>query len=135
MILPLKIKYEMTGKGVPTVMRVNEYNTLDEFINEYTGIWDPSEGHWFGLDFKYDGVVYRLNTGSMYNESNTILLDGRTAIYGLYQSADKAKENDRKFVLLGEYADMNDLLESEVIQNQKFSEIIMNDSTEILGKD
>ena len=26
-------------------MRVNEYNTLDEFINEYIGIWNPSEDH------------------------------------------------------------------------------------------
>ena len=33
-------------------------------------------------------------------EHNTILPDGRTAIYGLYQSADKAKENDRKYELL-----------------------------------
>lgn len=48
-------------------MRVNEYNTLGEFTNEYIGIWNPSEGHWYGLDFKYDDTVYRLHTGSMYN--------------------------------------------------------------------
>jgi len=114
-------------------MRVNEYNTLDEFINEYIGIWNPSEDHWYGLDFKYDDKVYRLHTGSMYNATNTTLKDGRTAIFGLYQVADNS--NVKGYVLLGEYADMNDLLESSVIGNRKFKDIIMDDGTEILGKD
>ena len=116
-------------------MRINEYNTLDEFTNEYIGIWNPSEGHWYGLDFKYNDTVYRLHTGSMYNAKNTILLDGRTAIYGLYQVADNSNVNAEGYVLLGEYADTNDLLEISVIGNRKFKDIIMDDATEILGKD
>ena len=51
-------------------MRINEYNSLDEFTNEYTGIWNPSNGHWFGLDFKYNGVTYRLHTGKMHLEND-----------------------------------------------------------------
>ena len=32
-------------------MRKNEFNTLEDFTTQYTGEWNPSEGHWFGLDF------------------------------------------------------------------------------------
>ena len=127
------LKSDHNNQGVSSVMRVNEYNTLNEFTDEYIGIWNPSEGHWYGLDFKYDDTVYRLHTGSMYNPTNTILIDGRTAIYGLYQATDNSNAN--AYILLGEYADMNDLLESSVIGNRKFKDIIMDDATEILGKD
>ena len=127
------LKSDHNDQGVSSVMRVNEYNTLNEFTDEYIGIWNPSEGHWYGLDFKYNDTVYRLHTGSMYNATNTILIDGRTAIYGLYQTTDNSNAN--AYILLGEYADMNDLLESSVIGNRKFKDIIMDDATEILGKD
>ena len=30
-------------------MRINEYNSLEEFTSQYTGIWGPSDGHWFAL--------------------------------------------------------------------------------------
>ena len=71
----------------------------------------------------------------MYNATNTVLIDGRTAIFGLYQVADNSNVNAENYVLLGEYADMNDLLESSVIGNRKLKDIIMDDATEILGKD
>ena len=115
-------------------MRVNEYNTIEEFTKEYIGLWNPSEGHWFGLDFKYNGVVYRLHTGSMYQQTNTILPDGRKALFGIYQLYNSTN-TDYNYELLGEYADINDLLSSTVIDNRVFSEVIMDDSTEILGKD
>ena len=100
-------------------MRVNEYSTLEEFTKEYIGIWNPSEGHWFGLDFNYNGAIYRLNTGSMYQQTNTI----------------HSTDTVCNYKLLEEYADMNALLSSTVIDNRVFSEVIMDDSTEILGKD
>ena len=43
-------------------MRINEYNSLAEFTNEYIGEWSPSDGHWLGLDFAYSGKRYRLHT-------------------------------------------------------------------------
>ena len=112
-------------------MRVNEYKSLSDFTNEYTGIWDPSDCHWLGLDFKFDDCTYRLNTGSMYSKINTILPDGREALFGLYQSYNDSSD----YILLGEYADMDDLLDSRVIKGIKFRDIIINSSTEILGKD
>ena len=35
-------------KGASFVIRVNEYNTPDEYTNEYIGIQNPPEGHWHG---------------------------------------------------------------------------------------
>ena len=115
-------------------MRINEYNSLEEFTSEYIGIWSPSNGHWFGLDFKYNGVTYRLHTGSMYHRENTTLSDGRELLFGLYRLLDAAGANDN-YTLLAEFADMDDLLESTVIEGRKFRDIIMDDMTEILGKD
>ena len=114
-------------------MRTNEYNTLKEFTDEFIGEWSPSQGHWFGLDFKYNGIAYRLHTGSIYQSDNTVLSDGRTAVFGIYR-LNNEKSGD-EYTLLGEYADMNDLLDSEAICGRKFKDIIMDDSTEILGKD
>lgn len=116
-------------------MRVNEYNNLDEFIREYIGIWNPSEKHWLGLDFKYQGIIYRLNTGSMYNMENTILPNGKTALFSLYQLVSQKRTINQEYYLLEEFANMHDLLECEVINGKKFKDIIMDDSTEILGKD
>lgn len=120
-------------------MRANEYKSLDEFTSQYIGIWSPSEGHWLGLDFSYNGDEYRLHTGSMYNPQNTILQDGREAIFGLYikvQEANRASRNENfNYNLLGEYANMSDLLESKVICGTPFKEVIMDDSTELLGQD
>ena len=64
-------------------MRKNEYTSLDQFTSQYTGEWSPYEGHWYGLDFLYKGKEYRFNTGSMFNSENTILKDGREAVFGL----------------------------------------------------
>ena len=30
-------------------MRINEYNSIEEFKSEFTGVWAPSEGHWVGF--------------------------------------------------------------------------------------
>lgn len=113
-------------------MRKNEYNSLLEFTNEYVGEWSPSNGHWLGLDFLFNGTEYRLHTGSMYNEEDTVLPDGRVAVFGLYKLTNK---ENHTYDLLGEYADMQELLKSDVIDNTSFKDIIMYDETVILGKD
>lgn len=119
-------------------MRINEYQSLDEFISQYTGIWGPSEGHWLGLDFSFAGNEYRLQTGSMYETNDTILADGRIAVFGLYikQPVVGLRNQDMpEYVCLGEYADMNDLLSSVVIEGKPFRDVIMDDMTELLGQD
>ncbi len=115
-------------------MRKNEYESLDQFKSQYVGEWNPSGGHWFGLDFIYEGVEYRFHTGCMYDESG-VLPDGREVMFGLYCKKEFAGADRREYELLGEYADMNDVLESTVINGRPFKEVIMDDDTEIVGQD
>ena len=35
---------------------------IDDFKSQYTGEWAPVEGHWYGLNFSYNGTRYRFNT-------------------------------------------------------------------------
>ncbi len=38
-------------------MRKNEFESLEQFLSQYTGEWNPSEGHWLGLDFIYEIII------------------------------------------------------------------------------
>ena len=111
-------------------MRKNEYTSIEQFTNQYIGIWGPSDGDWYGLDFRWHGQEYRFQTGSMYNSENTILPDGREAIFGLY-----VKEKGGKYRILGEYATMSDVLESTVLEGIPFRKVIEDEDTELMGQD
>lgn len=115
-------------------MRKNEFNSLEEFTSQYIGVWAPSDSHWYGLDFSYNGTEYRFNTGSMYEQQNTILPNGKEAIFGIYRKNNDKKTN-KEYVLLEEFADMESVLSSTCIEGVVFSKIIMDDETEILGQD
>lgn len=115
-------------------MRANRYNSIDEFRTQYTGVWNPSENHWLGLDFSYDGVEYRLNTGSMYEKENTVLTDGKEAVFGLYKKNTDTLTG-REYVLLKEFASLDDVLNSTCINGICFKQVIMDDKTELLGQD
>jgi hypothetical protein len=110
------------------------YNSLEEFKAQYTGVWDPSDGHWFGLDFIYKGKEYRFNTGSMYSESNTILEDGREASFGLYKK-NNASQSGNEYTLLAEFATIEEALSSTCIDGIRFDEIIKDPDTELVGQD
>lgn len=112
-------------------MRKNEFNTLMDFTSQYVGEWNPSVEHWFGLDFSYHNSEYRFCTGSMYNKEDTMLVDGRYALFYLY----KKHPTTNQYELLGEFADMVDVLKSTVIEGIFFKNVIMDDETEILGQD
>ena len=70
------------------------------------------------MDFSYKEKEYRLHTGSMYNSENTIFQDGREALFGLYikmpSNPESSIAENYVYNLLGEYADMSELLESTV---------------------
>ena len=116
-------------------MRKNEFTSLEQFASQYTGEWSPSDGHWYGLDFIWHGKEYRFQTGSMYNEENTVLPDGREAMFGLYRKKDHAANTEQEYELLGEYADIKSVMQSTVIEVIPFAKIIMDDSTELTGQD
>lgn len=119
-------------------MRKNEYNSLDEFLSQYIGVWNPSENHWFGLDFLYNGVEYRLNTGTMYGEKNKIDDNGKVIQFGLYRKTNKknSKYPDLYlYELLVEKESVVELLDSLVIEGIPFKDVIIDDNTELLGQD
>ena len=116
-------------------MRKNELQSLEELKSQYTGVWGPSDGHWLGLDFSYNGCEYRLHTGRMYDNKEQA---GRSARFGLYRKTEKTDSNhpDAKlYDLLDERESLDELLNSTAIDGIPFSEIIMDDNTVLLGQD
>ena len=107
----------------------NEYTSCDQFLSQYIGEWSPSEGHWLGLDFCWKGQAYRFQTDSMYNAENTILSDGREARFGVY------KKIGNMYELIGEYATPREALEQCRIGDALLGDIIIDESTELLGQD
>lgn len=115
-------------------MRKNEYESLEQFKSQYVGEWNPSGGHWFGLDFVYRGTEYRFHTGCMYDEPS-LLPDGRDVLFSIYSKKEYPSTDKREYILLGAFANMNDVLASTVIHGRPFKEVIMDDDTEIVGQD
>ena len=95
---------------------------------------EPPKPQELGLDFIFRGNEYRFNTGSMYEEHNTLLPDGREAIFGLYKK-NQRKKDGKDYTLLEEFACMEDVLKSTCIEGIEFSKIIMDDDTELVGQD
>ncbi|MCQ2508320.1 MAG: hypothetical protein MJ097_05980, partial [Dorea sp.] len=121
-------------EGVSLEMRKNEYTTLEQFTSQYVGEWNPSENHWLGLDFISEGIQYRFHTGLMY-EREAFLPDGREIMFGLYRKKTYLSRDRKEFELLGEYAEMCDVLNSTVIQGRAFRDVIMDENTELIGQD
>ncbi|MBQ6420854.1 MAG: hypothetical protein IJK02_07270 [Clostridia bacterium] len=119
-------------------MRKNEYNSLDEFLSQYIGVWGPSDGHWFGLDFSYNDEEYRLHTGTMYGSEDVVDENGIVRQFGLYRKTNKPDPKYPDIMLyemLDEKCSMDELLNSTVIDGKPFREVIMDDETELLGQD
>jgi hypothetical protein len=119
-------------------MRKNELKSLEELKTQYVGIWAPSDGHWFGLDFSYHDVEYRLHTGSMYGGSQNCDDNGIVRQFGLYRKTDKIDPKHKDVVLyelLDEKESLEKLLDSKVIEGTPFSIVIMDDDTILLGQD
>ena len=114
-------------------MRINEYTTLEDFTSQYTGVWAPSDGHWFGLDFRYGGDNYRLHTGTMAADDPTHTIDGQEYLFTLYHQ--HTQGCSVTYQRLASFVSMDELLRYTGITDRPFSSVIMDDSTEILGQD
>lgn len=105
-------------------MKKNEYNCLDDFLAEYTGKRDPANNQWYGLEFLYKGHYYRLDvSGGQFSLMEIIFAKGET-----YPSI-------AEYRMIARDQKMTDLLEEIVVAGKKFKEIIIDDETELLGKD
>ncbi|MBR0262235.1 MAG: hypothetical protein IJQ85_10655 [Selenomonadaceae bacterium] len=115
-------------------MRINEYNSLDEFIYEYDSGRRPStETHgrkFMGIEFLHGGVYYRMCFEPAEN-------DGERRFYYVYimHCETQGYPAAERFETIGRYENFKDLLENFLIDGKSFKEVIMNDNTEILGKD
>ncbi len=123
-------------------MRINEYNNLDEFIDEYyKGVempWQSSDGkrRYMGIEFSYKGVYYRMCREPGEDSEMPVLPDGRIGRYDVMICHWAMPEyNDDDFILIGWYSDLDDVLENCIIDGRKFKDVIMDDSTKIEGKD
>lgn len=123
-------------------MRINEYNSLDEFIDEYyKGVempWQSSDGkrRYMGIEFSYKGVYYRMCREPGEDDEMPKLPDGRIGRYDVmicHWAMPEFKDDD--FILIGWYSDLNDVLENCIIDGRKFKDVIMDDSIKIEGKD
>ena len=129
-------------KEIWIVMRINEYANLNEFIYEYeTGRSIPADNldkqKYMGIEFRYNDVYYRMCREPQ-DENNAVTLpDGRTGRYDvmILHCENTGYPMSESFELIGWYADLNDVLDNCIIQGRVFREVIMDDETEILGKD
>ena len=113
-------------------MRVNEYNSFDDFYEEYNYDRDIDKEHYTGLEFEFHGEYYRLGHDYSSNDSYEYK-------YWTYELA--SNENGEKIYLIsewkniGQYKNLDEVLERWIIDGKKFREIIMMDETRILAKD
>ncbi len=105
-------------------MRKNEYNNIKEFLSEYTGKRDPANNLWYGLEFRYHNSFYRLD----YISDNILLCKLKFENSTGYPTSSG-------YDIIGEFHSMKDLLDCLVDGNKPFKEIIVDEATELLGKD
>ena len=115
-------------------MSKNEFTSIDQFLSQYTGEWGPSDGHWYGLDFSWNGCKYRFHTGAMYESEPLTLPDGRGADFGVYRKLDNPV-GGHEYELIGKYATTAEAVKQCIIDGISLAEIIVHPDTELLGQD
>ena len=119
-------------------MRINEYENLAQFIYEYdSGRRSSDETHrrkFMGLEFCYKNVYYRM-CREPYEDS-----DSDNAKQGFYQVSIMHCEKfgypvADEFEILGDYKDIDDLLNNCIISGRPFKDVIIDENTKILSQD
>lgn len=110
-------------------MRINEYNSFEEFYEEYNYDRDVMQGHLTGIQFKYNNKYYRLSKD--YYESAHEPLKYWCYIITNYERSDPEED----FELVGKYHTLDEALDNWNIDGKKLRDVIMDDQTQILDKD
>ena len=121
-------------------MRINEYDSIDQFLIEYDprvkySLKNRFDERFIGIEFKYHGAYYRMCREPLKLEELPILPDGRSGRYDVMIVHWPEDNSEPVFETIGWYADMDDLLNNCILQGKTFAEVIMADETEIVGKD
>lgn len=56
-------------------------------------------------------------------------------MFGIYRKNVNITGDEKEYELRGEYANIDEVLDSKVIDNRSFREVIMDDDTELVGQD
>lgn len=122
-------------------MRKNDYKSLDEFIGEYSGIRSDKYDIVYGIDFRFNGKLYRMTMDQMEpDELRSKFEEKLNKKLGKYEVA-LVEPNGcsdfqfEEYQFIGWYDDIYDLLENCYIDGMKFKDVIMDDNTIIEGKD
>ena len=124
-------------------MRKNEYNSIDEFIFEYCKgrefSWENADlrERYMGIEFCAEGTYYRMCRESYDPEYSPVLENGNPGIFKvmLIHPGQGGYPVAESYELVGWYDSIESLLDDCIIQGKPFREVIMDDETEILGKD
>ena len=118
-------------------MRLNEYNNLQEFIEEYDELDRKNIRSFMGIEFTYHGTYYRMCREPLNDDDLPTLPNGRKGHYRVIIVHWKNGEwfSDFQYELIGWYETIDDLLHNCFISDQTFAEVIMADETTIIGKD
>ncbi len=118
-------------------MRINEYNNLQEFIEEYDEIDRKNIRGFMGIEFTYHGTYYRMCREPLPEDQLPTLANGHKGHYRIVIVHWKDGEwfSDFDYELIGWYETLDSLLYDCYLDNKAFAEIIMADETEIIGKD
>ena len=120
------------------------YDTLDEFIHEYT-CTDSLDGPCsYGLDFIFNNKLYRISRDQFASDDMWDIykkhFNKRVGSYYLAISNDYVKDKNTIFsnefhTIIGIFDDIYDLLQNGEIEGTKFSKIILDKNTKLVGKD
>lgn len=137
-MLKISLNLLKNPEGPRVEMRINEYKSLADFCKEYdikyvNEKWERS----IGIEFIYNGVYYRMCREPLSEEKRPILKDGKRGIYDVMIVHWKGERlcSDFEYEIVGWYSDFEEMLENCMLQGQPFKKVIMDDNTEIVGKD
>ena len=116
-----------------------KYTSIDQFKSEFTCAWSPSDNKWTAIDFTYGEKGYRMDTGCIYGTEPRETVDGKKAVFYMYDKREKYGWNDDDeknplFIFNSCYATIDDVLESFEIDGKKFKDIILEDDFGIVEK-
>lgn len=120
-------------------MSYEKYSSIEQFRNEFTSQWSPSNDLFLSLDFAYKENGYRMDTGRMYGTEPKMTPDNKEAVFYFYKNREKYGWNDTDeknplFTFLSCYASINDALDNFEIDGKKLKELIFDKDFEIVEK-
>lgn len=117
-------------------MRENEYNNLQEFIEEYDGKKYKAHRSFIGIEFTYRNIYYRMCREPLADDELPTLSDGTKGHYRVVIVHWKnGWFSDFDYELIGWYHNIEDLLNNCNLNGQPFRDVIMANETKIIGKD